>query len=223
MFWLFFVCFVCFPAVLCSDNLPRCPTFLIAGSFSHSTRKWISEMWWRLMAPLIACLTSCVLPKCMNLRPPRETSAPLLMQRSEGWINVRNCLQTDMRGRIIGNVDGCVAHLLDSSRPFAIALLLTLSEHTHRLERWPDCVPRMWCPWGVVGVGADSRCWWRSADGQRLRALMGDAWCETAAASWVWLLPVVCTFVQHLTPLHLRKQFNSFRIWNKKKEAIIVD
>lgn len=49
-FWLFCVCFVCFPVALCSDNLPRCPTFLLAGSFTHSTRKWISEMWWRLKA-----------------------------------------------------------------------------------------------------------------------------------------------------------------------------
>lgn len=163
-------CFVCFPAALCSDNLPRCPTFLIAGSFNHSTRKWISEMWWRPMAPLIACLTSHVLPKCVN-QPNTFINAL--------WRGLNLCEkivfeQTGAVCAVTGNVGGtltvpCPTHhgLCHHVTP------LTLSTHTHRW--WPDLIMCHTCDFlggglwelgrtRVAGEGqqtvSNSRPWW---------------------------------------------------------------
>lgn len=106
-----FFCFVCFPAALCSDNLPRCPTFLIAGSFNHSTRKWISEMWWRLMAPLIACLTSHVLPKCVNLCPPPPWKPSTFINALWRGLNLCENILFKQTGAVCAvSVGGWVAH-----------------------------------------------------------------------------------------------------------------
>lgn len=124
-----FGCFVCFPAALCSDNLPRCPTFLLAGSFTHPTRRWISEMWWRLKAALIAWLTSGVLPKCMNLPPSPKTEHLYLC-------NVKNRLH-------IFTVPGWSGH-----GPCHLVTPHTEQTHT-QTESWPDCVPCMLRPGGL--------------------------------------------------------------------------
>lgn len=181
-----FISTVCFPAALCSDNLPRCPTFLIAGSFNHSTRKWISEMWWRLMAPFIACLTSHVLPKCVNPpHPHHENRAPLLMRCDVGWIYLkklssnRSCLCCCLCCLCCDRARGQLRRTLTVPCPTRHGLCHHVTPphagQTHtQMMTWPDYVPHMWFPWGgglwelgrtrVAGEGQQtvsySRPWW---------------------------------------------------------------
>lgn len=142
--WSLCVWFVCFPAALCSDNLPRCPTFLFTGSFTHSTRKWISEMWWRLKAPLIAWSTSCVLPKCMNLSPSLQTENMFIDVVRRG-LNSSEKFSSNSHAEV-----HVYCPRLESSRPWPSCYAAHRAD-THRSEHWPDCVPYMSCPEGGCG------------------------------------------------------------------------
>lgn len=121
--------------------------------------------------------------------PSHENRAPLLMRCDVGWIYVKKLSSNRQEPSVLwSGMWAAESHincpLADSSRPLP---------SRYPPSRWADTHTDDDLTWlfathvislgGVVGVGADSCGWWRSADGQQLRALMGNAWCEEAGGS----------------------------------------
>lgn len=175
-------------------------------------------MWWRLMAPFIACLTSHVLPKCVNPPPPHESRAPLLMRCDVGWIYLkklssnRSCLCCDRaRGRLRRTLT--VPCLTRHGLCHHVTPPHAGQTHTQMMT-WPDYVPHMWFPWGGGGCGSWGRLVLLVKVSRRSATPGPDGKCLVWGDGWLLNLASLWMFVQQTLTYCANNTWDS-KIWRK--------